>query len=50
MPVSQIPNDANGNIDPLLLSMLDTTAPVGDNIIRSPPRQSFIITSRELNS
>lgn len=29
MPVSQIPNDANGNINPLLLSMLDTAAPVG---------------------
>lgn len=50
MPVLQIPNDANSNIDPLLLSMPDTAAPIGDNTIRSPPRQSFIITSRESNS
>jgi hypothetical protein len=50
MPVAQIPNDANGNIGPLLLSMPDTAAPVGDNTIRSPPRQSFTITSRESNS
>ena len=50
MPVSQIPNDASGNIDPLLLSIPDTAAPVGDNTIRSPPRQSFTITSRESNS
>lgn len=41
---------ANGNIDPLLLSMPDTAAPVGENTIRSPPRQSFTITSRESNS
>jgi hypothetical protein len=50
MPVSQIPNDASGNIDPLLLSTPDTAAPVGDNTIHSPPRQSFTITSRESNS
>jgi len=50
MPVSQIPNDANGNIDPLLLSMPDTAAPVGENTTRSSPRPSFTITSRESNT
>jgi hypothetical protein len=49
-PVPQIPNNANGNIDPLLLSMPDTAAPVGDNTIRSSPRQSFTTTSCESNS
>jgi hypothetical protein len=48
MPVLQMPNDVNDNIDPLFLSMPDT-APVGDNTIRSSPRQSFAITSRESN-
>jgi hypothetical protein len=50
MPVSQLLNDANGNIDPLLLSMPDTAAPVGENTTRSSPRPSFTITSRESNS
>jgi len=50
MPVLQIPNDANGNIDPLLLSMLDTAATVRENTTRSSPRPSFTITSRESNS
>ncbi|KUJ09509.1 uncharacterized protein LY89DRAFT_290074 [Mollisia scopiformis] len=50
MPVSQISNDANGNIDPLLLFMPGTAVSVGDNIALSSPRQSFTITSRESNS
>ena len=50
MPVSQIPNNANSNIDPLLLSMPNTAAPAGGNTICSSPRQTFAITSRESNS
>lgn len=50
IPVSQIPNNANGNIDPLLLFMPDPTAPGVDNTILSSPRQSFAIASRESNS
>jgi hypothetical protein len=50
MPVSQLLNDANGNINPLLLSMPDTAAPIGENTTRSLPRLSFTITSRESNS
>jgi hypothetical protein len=49
MPVPQVPDNSNGNIDPLLLFTPDTAA-IGDNTIRSPPRQSSIITSRESNS
>jgi hypothetical protein len=48
MPVLQMPNNVNNNIDPLFLFIPDT-APVGDNTIRSSPRQSFAITSCELN-
>ncbi|KAG9231781.1 hypothetical protein BJ875DRAFT_443757 [Amylocarpus encephaloides] len=46
-PVPQIPNNANGNINPLL-SMPDTAAPVGDNTIRSSPPQSFTIISNSV--
>ncbi|PMD53357.1 uncharacterized protein K444DRAFT_635392 [Hyaloscypha bicolor E] len=48
-PVPQIPNNANGNIDLLLLSIPDTAAPVGDNTIRSLPHQSFTTTSCKSN-
>ena len=38
MLVSQIPNNANSNINPLLLSILDTAVPIRDNIICLLPR------------
>ena len=43
-------NNANGNIDSFLLSILDTAASVGENTIRLSSRQSFAITSCESNS
>lgn len=49
IPIPQIHNDANRNIDPLLLSMPDPTASVRDNTIFSSPRQPFAITSNESN-
>jgi hypothetical protein len=50
MPVSQLPNDTNGNIDLFLLSMPDTPALVRDNTIRSLSCQSFVINSYKSNS
>jgi hypothetical protein len=48
--VSQIPNNTNSNIKLLFLSILDTTAPVGNNTIRLSLCQNFIITFCESNS
>jgi len=48
--VSHLPNNANSNINPLLLFILDTTTLVKNNTIRLLLCQSFTITSCESNS
>jgi hypothetical protein len=42
MPVLQMPNNVNNNINPLLLSIPDT-APVRDNTIGSSPRKALLL-------